>query len=247
MYHLLNSGDDETGTKYSNDKLLSEGVLMMMAGSDTSSSSLTAAIFYLVQHPAVLEKLQSDLHETFPTLSSIQPVAAENHGYLRACIDEAMRLSPPAPTNIPRVVGPGGIKVVNEQLSENVYVGVPNFAIFRSEQTFTDPHDYVPERWSPDAANEVSEDSVKRAQQAFQPFSLGPRHCIGKHLAMKEVSFILANVLWLFELERVDGSGVLEKCLPGIDGKIVMEQSDVYTSLEEGPEVRLVLRGDIKL
>ena len=243
MSYLLDAGDDETGTKYTDNELLGEGILMMMAGSDTSSSSLTATIFYLVQHPTVLEKLQKDLRASFPAQSSIQPVAAENHKYLRACMDEAMRLSPPAPTNIPRIVGQGGIKVVNEHLSENVYVGVPNFCVFRDERSFANPHDFIPERWIPDPANCISEESVKRAQQAFQPFSLGPRHCIGKHLAMKEVSFILANLLWLFEVEKVEGSGLLHEQLPKVNGKVVMEQSDVYTSLEEGPEVRLRLRG----
>ena len=104
---------------------------MMMAGSNTSSSSLTATLFYLVQYPDVLKTLQADLRASFPTVASIQFVAAENHRYLRACIDEAMRLSPPAPTNISRVVGDGGTKVVNEQLSKNVYVGVSNFSVFR--------------------------------------------------------------------------------------------------------------------
>lgn len=164
MSHLLDSGDDETGTKYSDNELLGEGVLMMMAGSDTSSSSLTTTMFYHVQQPTVLEKLQTDLRASFPTFFSIQPVAAENHGYLRACIDEAMRLSPPAPTNIPRVVGQGGIKVVNEHIPENVYVGVPNFSIFRDEHSFTKPHDYIPERWILDPVNGVSEESVKRVQ-----------------------------------------------------------------------------------
>ena len=246
MSHLLDSGDDETGTKYSDDELLGEGVLMMMAGSDTSSSSLTATMFYLVQNPTVLERLQADLRTTFPNLSSIQPIATESHRYLRACIDEAMRLSPPAPTNIPRVVGQGGIKVVNENLPEDVYVGVPNFSIFRDEASFAKAHDYIPERWIPDAAPGINEESVKRAQQAFQPFSLGPRHCIGKHLAMKEVSFILANVLWLFEVERVEDSGCLRERLPRVNGKVVMAQRDVYTSLEEGPEVKLRLRADVK-
>lgn len=247
MSHLLDSGDDETATKYSDNELRGEGLLLMMAGSDASSSSLTATIFYLVQHPTVLEKLQADLRASFPTLPSVQPVAAENHKYLRACMDEAMRLSPPAPTNIPRVVGQGGIKVVNEYLPENVYVGVPNFSIFRDEHSFAKSHDYIPERWIPDPAHGVSEENVKQAQQAFQPFSLGPRHCIGKHLAMKEVSFILANMLWLFEVERMEGSGLLHEHLPKVDGKVVMEQSDVYTSLEGGPEVKLRLRGDLKL
>lgn len=64
---------------------------------------------------------------------------------------------------------------------------------------------------------------------------------------MKEVSFILANVLWLFEVEKVEGSGLLHEDLPRVGGNVVMEQSDVYTSLEEGPEVNLRLRGDVKL
>ncbi|KAI4256805.1 MAG: hypothetical protein LQ352_001930 [Teloschistes flavicans] len=249
MSHLLDAGDDETGTKYTNNELLGEGILMMMAGSDTSSSSLTATIFYLVQHPAVLRRLQQDLWNTFSALSKIQPVAAETHRYLRACMDEAMRLSPPAPTNIPRVVGSGGINVAGEHLPENIYVGVPNFTIFRDPSCFSDPHSYIPERWIVDSKTGVTEESVKRAQQAFQPFSLGPRHCIGKHLAMKEVSFILANVLWLFDVEKIEGSGVLDgKYLPGVgEDEVVLEQSDVYTSLEEGPQVKLTLRPDLKM
>ncbi|KUJ20845.1 cytochrome P450, partial [Mollisia scopiformis] len=205
MAHLLDAGDEETGTKYSSNELHGEGILMMMAGSDTSSSSLTATLFYLSRHPRALKKLHEELRSQFQQTSEIEPRAAENCKYLRACIDEAMRLSPPAPTNIPRVVGEGGIEIVGEHFHPGVYVGVPNFTLFRNKDYFISPHAYVPERWIPDPETGVTEDDVKKAQAAFQPFSLGPRHCIGRHLAMKEVSLILANLLYVFDIEPVCG------------------------------------------
>ena len=115
-----------------------------------------------------------------------------------------------------------------------------------NEHYFTNSHDYIPERGIPNPANGVSEASVTRAQQVFQPFSLGPRHCIGKHLAMKEVSLILANVLWLFEVNKVEGSGRVLDHLPWASGMVVMALLGVFTSLETGREVKLRLRGDVQ-
>ena len=88
IYHVLCSSDDENGTEYSDNDILGESVLMMMAGSDTNLSPLTATMFYLVQHPLALEELQADLGATLPIVSSIQPTAAESHRYLQACIGD---------------------------------------------------------------------------------------------------------------------------------------------------------------
>lgn len=189
-----------------------------------------------------MKKLHEELRSQFPQPSDIEPRAAENCRYLRACIDEAMRLSPPAPTNIPRVVGDGGITIDGEYFHVGVYVGVPNFTLFRNDKYFDSPHAYVPERWIPDPKTGVTEDDVKKAQAAFQPFSLGPRHCIGRHLAMKEVSLILANLLYFFDIEPVSDSGVLHTALPIQGGAAVMEQHDVYTSLEDEVLIRLHVR-----
>ncbi|KAI1302459.1 cytochrome P450 [Xylaria venustula] len=240
MAHLLDAGDEETGTKYSRDELLGEGILMMMAGSDTSSSALTATVFYLSRHPAVMRKLRSEINSTFQRVSDIEPRLTENCRYLRACIDEAMRLSPPAPTNIPRVVGEGGISVGEDHFQPGVYVGVPNFTLFRNSNYYDAPHTYNPDRWIVDTQTGVTEDDVKIAQAAFQPFSTGPRHCIGRHLAMKEVSFILANLLYVFDIEAVGKSGELStSSLPIPTDSVIMDQHDVYTSLEDEVLIRL--------
>ncbi|KAL4941795.1 cytochrome P450 [Aspergillus oleicola] len=240
MAHLLEAGDEETGTKYTPDELLGEGVLMMMAGSDTSSSTLTATLFYLSFHPNALARVHAELDSRFLTTESINPQEAQSCTYLRACIDEAMRLSPPAPTNIPRLVGEGGIIVTGKPLGTGVYVGVPNFALFRDPRYFDRPHDYIPERWIPAILQDNKD--LKAVSAAFQPFSIGPRHCIGRHLAMKEVSFILAHLLYRFDVGPVGSSGILKRDMYGLGKKVVMAQHDVYTSVEGDISVRLRLR-----
>lgn len=254
MSHLLEAGDEETGTKYSDNELLGEGVLMMMAGSDTSSSALTATLFHLAHNKRVQRKVRKEIHARFPLTADIRPRENETCEYLRACIDEAMRLNPPAPTNIPRVVNSGGVTVDGHLIEEGAYVGVPNFALFRDERCFggnLDPHAYIPERWIPGESIivnggekvSVTTEDVKLAQSAFLPFSMGPRHCIGKHLAMREVSLILGTLLHEFEVEAVGDSGLLQHKLSGTQGTekghITMEQSDVYTAVEHDVIIRL--------
>jgi len=152
-----------------------------------------------------------------------------------------MRLSPPAPTNIPRVVGEEGILVEEEHFAPGVYVGVPNFTLFRNRNYYDAPHTYNPDRWIVDEQSGVTEDDVKTAQAAFQPFSVGPRHCIGRHLAMKEVSVILANLFYYFDIEAVGKSGELAalSSLPIPEDSVIMDQHDVYTSLEDEVLIQL--------
>ena len=155
-----------------------------------------------------------------------------------------MRLCPPSPTNIPRVVGPGGLSIKDGQdiFPEGIYVGVPNFAVFRNAKYFEDPHQYVPERWM--GKQESSEPEKKApSQMAFQPFSLGPRHCIGQRLALKEMSYIIAKLVYLFDFRIVGELGrVKPGVLPDIGRSAVMEQIDVFTSLERGPVMEWRLR-----
>ncbi|KAI0508964.1 cytochrome P450 [Xylaria bambusicola] len=244
LAHLINNKDDETGTLYSQNELLGEATLLMMAGSDTSTTAINTAIFYLANHPRVRRKLDDELVKCFPRLEDIHPNTAENCKYLRACLDESMRLCPSVPSSIPRVVDAGGIQVTGEQIPAGMWVSVPHFTIFRNAKYFVQPHDYIPERWIADGKTGYSAEDVKLATTAFQPFSIGPRHCIARNLAMREMTFVLARIFYQFEVEPIDGpgSGRWTGNLPGIDtrnGHFIHEQRDVFTSLEEGPMVRI--------
>ncbi|PQE12466.1 isotrichodermin C-15 hydroxylase protein [Rutstroemia sp. NJR-2017a BBW] len=210
MYHLLNARDEETNSVYSDHELLGEAVLLMMAGSDTTATALTSTLFQLSHNPAQLQNLRTELDTHFQSSNDISVAVAENCKYLRACIDEAMRLCPPAPTNIPRLVGAGGITVLNTHYPEGVCIGVPNFTLFRNAAYFAEPHAYIPERWIVDSDTH-DEESVKRAHSAFKPFSIGPRHCIAQRLAIKEISYVVAKLVYQFEFEVVGRCGTLEE------------------------------------
>ncbi|KAH8198346.1 hypothetical protein TruAng_007501 [Truncatella angustata] len=243
--HLINNKDDETGTIYSKDELLGEATLLMMAGSDTSTTAINTTLFYVVNHPRVLRKLERELYQCFPKLDDIQPMTAESCRYLRACLDEAMRLCPSVPSSIPRVVDQGGIKVLDEDIPAGMWVSVPHFTIFRNAKYFDRPHDFIPERWIADEGTDYSPEDVKLAQTAFQPFSIGPRHCVARSLALREMTFALARMFYLFDFEPVPNSGRWMGSLPGIDtgnSHFIHEQIDVFTSLEKGPEVKIKVK-----
>lgn len=146
-----------------------------------------------------------------------------------------MRLCPPAPTSLPRVVCEGGIEVLGIHFPEGVCLGVSNFALFRNELYFKEPHRFMPERWLHN-----NEDSLSLARMAFKPFSVGPRHCIGQRLAIQEMAYIVAKIVYHFEFEVV-GTDSEYKGL-GVDENVVMEQFDVFTSLERGPEINFWAR-----
>ncbi|KAK4235457.1 isotrichodermin C-15 hydroxylase [Achaetomium macrosporum] len=253
LNHLINNKDDETGTVYSQNELLGEATLLMMAGSDTSSTTINTALFYLANHPRVLKKLEKELLKSFPKLADIHPNTAESCKYLRACLDEAMRLCPSMPSSIPRVVDEGGIQVVGEDIPAGLWVSVPHFTLFRNAKYFPRPHDYVPERWivgegEGEGVGSRAED-VKLAQTVFSPFSIGPRHCIARNLALREMTFALARIFYLFDIEPMPDSGRWMGELPGIDTRnshFIHEQWDVFASLEKGPMVRIKLKDGIE-
>ncbi|KAL9085921.1 MAG: hypothetical protein Q9165_007404 [Trypethelium subeluteriae] len=249
LAHLINNKDDETGAVYSENELLGEATLLMMAGSDTSTTAINTTLFYLSNHPRVLRKLEGELKNCFPKLVDIHPNTAENCKYLRACLDEAMRLCPSVPSNIPRVIGEGGLTVLGEELPAGTWVSVPNFTLFRNAKYFDRPHDYIPERWIADESSGITAEDVKRSQAAFQPFSIGPRHCIARNLALREMTFALARIFYLFDVVPVENSGRWMGSLLGVDTKnshFVQEQWDVFTSLEKGPTVRLKVKEGVE-
>ena len=79
-------------------------------------------------------------------------------------------------------------------------VHVPQWAANHSPTNFTDPDSFVPERWLND------ERYANDNREVFQPFSVGPRACIGRSLSYMETRLILARLLWNFNMELMPES-----------------------------------------
>ena len=242
--YLFKEKDLETGRGYTEGELHAESNLLIIAGADTSSTTLAATCAYLVRNPPVFAKLSKEVRSTFPELEDIRWSGTElpNLPYLRACIDETLRQSPPVAAHIPREVLPGGAVIDGTFYPAGTVVGVSTYALHHNEEYFPSPFTFSPERWIVDPAAGVTAESVALAQSAFCPFSVGSRGCIGKNLAYMELSLAVARMVWLYDMKesgRVDFMKEV-KASAGWDKRMEDEYpiKDCWVAQKNGPMVQ---------
>lgn len=179
------------------EELGSESITLIVAGSETSSTAIASVLFYIADNRAVYDRVASEVRAC-PGEDSLSSCI-----YLRACIDEALRMSPPNGAVLGReVIAPGGLLVNSSLIGTGCNTGVGIYAIHHDARYYLDPFVYRPERWLED---DGSGDSVERARFAFTPFSLGIRACIGKSLAYHEIVATIGTILRRGDFRFQDG------------------------------------------
>ena len=244
FYYLLQAKDPETGEGFALREMMAESNLLLVAGSDTTSTAFAAALFYLLHNPSYLAQLTSLIRNAFDSASAIIP-GPELNGIrlLRAVMDESLRLSPPVPGILPREVLPGGLTVDGHTFPVGTDVGVAAHATHRNPLYFPDPAAFRPERWlgasdgDSDDVRTEKDAALKRAQAAFCPFSVGPRGCIGRGMAYAELAVAMARTLWRYDMRLAPGCESVGK---EADGTFAIE--DCFVTDKEGPVVQFRAR-----
>jgi cytochrome P450 len=160
----------------------------VLAGSETTATALSCITYYLLHTPEVLKKLQHEIRTMFKSYEQINAAATAPLTYLNAVALEGLRVYPPLPLALPRVVPEGGDTVdahplpagVGSIAEENIrrlttfqtIVSTSPVASSMDPSNFVKPEKFIPERW----LNATTKD----AKDASQPFSLGPRGCLGR-------------------------------------------------------------------
>ncbi|KAJ4416870.1 hypothetical protein N0V82_006509 [Gnomoniopsis sp. IMI 355080] len=243
FYFLCKAQDSSTGEPaYTEDELRAEATLFIIAGSDTTTASLASVFWYLIRAPRCHRKLVDELRTTFKSAEDVV------HGpqlagciYLRACIDEAMRLVPPGPCEPPREVLAGGLNVLDSHYPEGTIVGTAPWCDSLNVEVYGDPGVFRPERWIADEAAGVTKEMVAEIRSNFHPFLTGPGSCAGKNIALAEILIIVAKTLLQFELRKTPGSTLGEGSPElgwGEREKNLFQIGDAYVSLKHGPEVQ---------
>ncbi|TGO86488.1 hypothetical protein BPOR_0299g00040 [Botrytis porri] len=250
---IIAAQHQEAGQIYTQEQLISEAGVLIVAGMDTTASGLTATLFYLLHYPLVYERLKREIRERWAKVSEIKVGGKLNdYKYLTACIDEAMRLSPGVGANIPREVMKGGAVIDGCAIPAGVSVGVSAYSIHHEERYFEDPFVYKPERWlDEEGENESSKGNARESQvfepKAFTPFGSGRTSCIGKYLAYQEMRVVVARMIWEFDmrLSVQEGVGLGEGKKGtgwGRERKQEFQTWDRFLSWHEGPMVEFRLR-----
>lgn len=165
----------------SRQQLMGNAFFLMLAGFATSVDTMSALMWELAQNQKVQDKLRANLSQY-----------GENSTYLKQCIDETLRLYPGSMTN--------------RDLSEDVYhkdfrlvkgscFNLSIYSIHRDPRYWgQDAEVWRPERF------EASE-TAKFHQAQFIPFGIGPRNCVGYHLARLELTKFTVQFILKYKLD----------------------------------------------
>lgn len=194
--NVLKSKDGQI--KMSVEEMTANASNIVLGGSETTATLLSGCIYMLLRHPHIQEKIVAELRQHFTSSDDIDLFTVSHLTYMLAVLEETMRIYPPVPTQAPRGVPAGGDTVDGVYLPQGTKITMCQYAVNHLESNFKRPEEFIPDRFMGDPA--FQDDHF----DAFQPFSAGPRNCIGKTLAYAEMRLVLAKVLWNFEFALVD-------------------------------------------
>ncbi|KAL8684644.1 MAG: hypothetical protein Q9224_006217 [Gallowayella concinna] len=160
--------------KMTDQEIISNATLFVAAGTETVTTVLSALTYLITRDRNLMAKLTAEIRGRFSDEGSITIQAVSQLEYLTACIREALRRFPPIPEGLPRIVPTEGEWISGHWIPGGTFVQVSILATSLSSSNFKDPESFVPERWLGD------ERFRNDKKQASQPFSVGPRNCVGQ-------------------------------------------------------------------
>ncbi|KAL3491326.1 cytochrome P450 [Aspergillus germanicus] len=191
------SGSSHAG-KGTDQDLVFDTELAVVAGSDTTATTLSCALFFLAKNPDIVKELRGEIDAAVRGGKPLSHSALLGCQYLEGCINESLRLCPPTPSGLPRETGSQGAIIAGTYIPPRSTVSVPVYTVHRDPRNFQDPEQFIPKRWS-------SRPDLIIRREAFVPFSIGPYSCVGKPFAMMELRLLLATIVKNFNLEFPPG------------------------------------------
>ncbi|MCA9069177.1 MAG: cytochrome P450 [Planctomycetaceae bacterium] len=190
---LLKARDQEGGL--SEEELNGHVSVLFAAGHETSANALTWTLFLLSQHPQVhadlCNEIQNQLDGRTPTNEDL-----EHMPLLERVIKESMRVMPPVPWNgrvCSRETELGGFHLpVGTEVLASIY------HTHHMPEIYPEPARFDPSRW----------ETITPTGYEYQPFSSGPRICIGAGFAMLEIKIVMSMLLSRFRVEFLPGQTI---------------------------------------
>ncbi|KAF7890487.1 hypothetical protein EAF00_008802 [Botryotinia globosa] len=198
IFSYLLSADPDGGEKFTQKELNSNANLIIIAGSDTTSSTLTQALRALAKEPRILSKLQREIDDLCSVTGQDKKITIDsirNLEYLNAVVDEVLRLYNPIPSGPHATTYSQGIEVGDIHIPGNVQVEMSHLVLMTDERYFPQGKSFIPERWTRESPELV------RDRRAYIPFGYGVHSCVGKTLALHELRLVIAHIVRTFDIQ----------------------------------------------
>uniref|UniRef100_A0A669AX45 unspecific monooxygenase n=1 Tax=Oreochromis niloticus TaxID=8128 RepID=A0A669AX45_ORENI len=166
--------------------ILSQAMIFLFAGYETTSSSLTFLSYNLATNPRVMKKLQEEVDATFPNKAPIQYQELMQMEYLDCVINESLRLFPIA-SRLERVAK-ASVEINGFVIPKGMVVMVPTWPMHRDPEIWPEPEKFKPERFSKENKETID-------PYIYMPFGAGPRNCIGMRFALVVMKLAIVEIL----------------------------------------------------
>jgi len=206
--HRANKGDSDNKSKdlldhiiemdekglLTNQEIRDNIFLFFFAGHETTASALTSALYFLSQYPEIQERLYEEVHDVLGGRTDVTFSDVKKMKFLDAVIKETLRLRAPVGGTTSRIVAKEGVVLGGFKLPVGTQVSPSIWAVHHDENLWEEPFAFKPERFL-----------GKTDANAWIPFSLGPRICIGKRFAQMEMAITLCLLVQKYQFSLVDG------------------------------------------
>ncbi|GAB1290356.1 Cytochrome P450 3A13 [Apodemus speciosus] len=186
------SGDRESHQGLSDLEIVAQSIFFIFAGYETTSSTLSFALYLLATHPDVQKKLQDEIEAALPNKAPVTYDALVQIEYMDLVVNETLRLYPVG-GRLERVCKKD-IEINGVFIPKGTVVMIPTFALHKDPKRWPEPEEFCPERFS-----KKNQDSIK--PYTYLPFGKGPRNCIGMRFALMNMKVALVRVLQNFSFQ----------------------------------------------
>lgn len=218
------SKEEMTFTDYkkrglTNDEILANSIIFMIAGYETTATTLVWLTYDLMVNPEVQEKLIAEIDQEIGQDQANYDNAFRLK-YLDMVVNETLRMHPPGVV-ISRTPNED-VEINGLKLKKGWSINIPVLALHYMTEYWEEPMKYMPERFAPENQANIN-------QYAYLPFGVGPRNCVGMRLALLEVKMTLISLLQKY---RVVKSSKLKVPMPPGKRGIYKPAEPIYVTLE---------------
>uniref|UniRef100_A0A673JEJ6 Cytochrome P450 3A n=1 Tax=Sinocyclocheilus rhinocerous TaxID=307959 RepID=A0A673JEJ6_9TELE len=199
MVDSQTAGKEHTEKGLSDHEILSQSMIFIFGGYETTSSTLSFFFYNLATNPEAMKKLQEEIDQTFPDKAPVDYEVVMNMEYLDAALNESLRLFPIV-GRLERVCKKT-VDINGLLIPKDMVVMIPTFALHRDPDYWSDPESFKPERFT--KGNKESIDPYM-----YMPFGLGPRNCIGMRFAQVSMKLAIVEILQRFDVSVCDQTQV---------------------------------------
>uniref|UniRef100_W5L180 Cytochrome P450 2D3-like n=1 Tax=Astyanax mexicanus TaxID=7994 RepID=W5L180_ASTMX len=187
------------GSSFNEGQLARYIVDLHAAGTDTTSNTLLTAFLYLITHPDIQERCQQEIDEVLEGKAHVSFEDRQKMPYVQAVMHESQRLGSTVPLSVPHCTT-SDTELMGYSIPKGTIIYPNLYSVLNEESQWKFPHKFNP-------ANFLNEKGQFEKPEAFMPFSVGPRSCLGEGLARMELFLILVTLLRRFQFLWPEDAG----------------------------------------